>query len=166
MHFAGLSYELSQPLYSNYSAVVIKTTSSSAQLSTYPTCRMAHCIANQILTRMSMAYWTARITAIRECFLFCEAWKCRFICGSVTNHSSDGTINTTTYRWEGVKSNCLRWSHRYTNPIIDSNVGYRGQPHDNRRTVLVKVCREIARIAAPMPWPLYPREKDPPVPTK
>jgi hypothetical protein len=72
MHFAGLSYDLSQPLYSNYTVNTVQQYFKRllAQLSTNPTCRVAHSMANQILTRMSMAFRTARISSINEYFRY------------------------------------------------------------------------------------------------
>jgi len=115
-------------------------------------------MANQILTRMSMAYRTARISAIRECF------RC-------VRHGNAGSsvavLQTTRQMAQLIPVHAAAMESEETDfgGLIDIQIQLSTATWVTMIN-LMKVRQGIAGIAAIMPWPLYPRGKEPLVPTK
>jgi hypothetical protein len=106
-------------------------------------------MANQILTRMSMAYRTARISDIRECFRY--MWH-----GNAG--SSVAALQNTRQMAQLIPVHAAAMESEEIDfgGLIDIQIQLSTATRVTTIS-LMKVRRGIAGIAALMPWPLYPR---------
>jgi len=115
-------------------------------------------MANRILTRMSMAYRTARISAIRECFRYVRQGNAG---------SSVAALQITRQMAQLIPVHAAAMESEETDfgGLMDIQIKLSTATWVTMIN-LMTVRWGIAGIAALMPWPLYPRGKEPPAPTK